>query len=101
MYSEIGRRLLESSYNFNKSNEHETKQLCLCNKTISLIKLFNKCLVKLFASYSTSNTPKQARSQDFCRGGAKKRAAGEKFFWFVFTVVYGFLYYIVNVRYKD
>ena len=44
-------------------------------------------------------------------GGARKRGAGEIFFlcflkamknaWFAFTVVYGFLYYIVNVRYKD
>jgi len=45
----------------------------------------------------------QARNQ-----GAKKRDAGENFFsfffksnaWFVFTVVYDFLYYIVNVRYN-
>jgi len=49
----------------------------------------------------------QARNQDFSRVGAKKRAAGKFFFfffnamlWFVFTVVYGFLYYIVNVRYR-
>ena len=34
-------------------------------------------------------------------GGAKKSAAGKTFFWFVFTVVYGFLYYIVIKRYKD
>ena len=48
----------------------------------------------------------QARNQDFSRGGGKKVVAGENFFFFFkamlgFTVVYGFLYYIVNVRYKD
>jgi len=38
-------------------------------------------------------------------GGSGGQARNQDFFffkaWFVFTVVYGFLYYIVNVRYKD
>ena len=48
----------------------------------------------------------QARNQDFSKGGGTKRATDEFFFyknnsWFVFTVVYGFLYDVVNVRYED
>ena len=47
--SEIGRRLLEPSYNFKKSIEHETHQLCSVNRPILVNKCFNKCPVKLSA----------------------------------------------------
>ena len=47
--SGIGRRLLDSKYDFKKSNEHETQHICSVNRPISLIKWLNKLLVKLFA----------------------------------------------------
>ena len=48
----------------------------------------------------------QARNQDFSREVQRIAPQSKIFFflsnaWFVFTVVYGFLNYIVNVRYKD
>ena len=49
----------------------------------------------------------QARSQDLTRGGAGENIFGGVFsdflnnVWFVFTVVYGCFYYIVNAHYKD
>ena len=35
-HSEIGRRLLESSYNFKKSNKHEIQQMCSVSRPIFL-----------------------------------------------------------------
>ena len=47
--SGIWKRLLKTSYNFKKCNEHKTQQLCSVNRPILLKLLFLKCLVKLFA----------------------------------------------------
>ena len=44
---------------------------------------------------------KKARNQDYFRGGVQSSAPlGKWNAWFVYTVVYGFLYQIGNVRYK-
>ena len=47
----------------------------------------------------------QARNKDFSRGVQRSAPKANFFFLsnarFVFTVAYGFLYYIDNVRYKD
>ena len=47
--SEIERRLLESSFNFKKCDEHEKQQLSSVSRPILLNQWFNKCLTKLFA----------------------------------------------------
>ena len=57
--------------------------------------------LKALASDGTVTNTGRPVARIFAGGGAKKSAAGKTFFWFVFTVVYGFLYYIVIVRYKD
>ena len=45
--SRIERRLLESSYNFKSSNEHERQQCVVLTDTLDM--WIYKCLVKLFA----------------------------------------------------